>query len=335
MLKRTLSSLAPVIAVVAFLLVACSRGNGSTKATTVRIGWQTAWATQGQVVQAMRTTDILDRNGILGEFTGFPAGPPAIEAALAGALDVVSGGSQPIIQLLSRSDEWVIVGRHANVRLGVLVPPSSEIEDLRSLAGKKIGLPIGSTAERFVLLLAEAENIPLNEIELMNIGIEELGEFVGRGEPWGDIAAVAAWEPTVSLIEQADLGRVVAEENEITLTAMSKAFITEQPEAAVGYMRATLEAWHHYATHRDELNRSYLQESRLALEHGLLEGIAGNEPNAAVTRVENVDIAINDDLQARLQRSADFLLERQILTRPVRIAAVTNQELLARARVDL
>src|SRR4051794_13878857 len=89
---------------------------GDPGLTKVRIGWQTAWATQGQVTQALKQTDILRQNGLRGEFVGFPSGPPAVEAALAGNLDVVSGGSQPILQLVAKSNEWVIVSRHTHVR---------------------------------------------------------------------------------------------------------------------------------------------------------------------------------------------------------------------------
>src|SRR5438105_3339257 len=98
-----------------------------THVAPLRVGWQTAWATQGQVVEALKHTDILQQNGLTAAFTGFAAGPPAIEAALAGSLDIVSGGSQPMLQLIAKSKDWVIVSRHANVHLGILVPRDAAV----------------------------------------------------------------------------------------------------------------------------------------------------------------------------------------------------------------
>lgn len=34
----------------------------------VRIGWQTPWATQGQLTEILKHTDILKNNGIKGDF---------------------------------------------------------------------------------------------------------------------------------------------------------------------------------------------------------------------------------------------------------------------------
>src|SRR6266705_2634295 len=75
----------------------------------IRVGWQTAWATQGQVVEALKHSEILKRNGIAATFNEFSSGPPAIESALAGNLDVVSGVSQPLLLLLGKSTNLIVV----------------------------------------------------------------------------------------------------------------------------------------------------------------------------------------------------------------------------------
>jgi sulfonate transport system substrate-binding protein len=331
--RKSIMFIFVVIALSISLLGVQMSEKDEAKTTLVRTGWQTAWATQGQVIEALQHTDILKQNGLRGEFIGFLSGPPAVEAALAGSLDVVSGGSQPILQLIAKSRDWIIVSRHANVRLGILVPPESKITKLTDLKGRQVGVPIGSTVERFVLLSARAAGLKPNDLTLVNLGITEQGELVRAGtkKSWGDFAAVGAWEPTVSLLEQKGLGRVIAEENEITLTAMSKAFIKNHPDVAVAYLGATLKAWSYYATHRSEMNEQYLKDALLPIDASMLETIAKNEPNAAIKRPEEIDISLTPEILKQLQETIDYLVERKILSRQMRIEEEVNRMLLQKA----
>jgi sulfonate transport system substrate-binding protein len=336
--RRTFITVIVVVIVLsAGLLGGQKPEKGGVETTLVRTGWQTAWATQGQVVEALQHTDILKQNGLRGEFIGFLSGPPAVEAALAGSLDVVSGGSQPILQLVAKSQDWVIVSRHANVRLAILVPPESKISKMTDLKGRQVGVPIGSTVEHFILLSARAAGLKPNDVTLVNLGITEQGELVRAGtkKSWGDFAGVGAWEPTVSLLEQKGLGRVIAEENEITLTAMSRAFITNHPDAAVAYLRATVQAWAYYATHRSEMNEKYLKDSLLPIDASMLETIARNEPNATVKRPEDVDISLTPEIVKQAQETVDYLAERKILARDMKIEEEMDGSLLQKAMNSL
>ncbi len=66
--------------------------------TQIRIGWQTPWATQGQLTQVLKHTDILKNNHIVGDFKGFSYGGPLNEAALANEVDVIFTADQPAIR---------------------------------------------------------------------------------------------------------------------------------------------------------------------------------------------------------------------------------------------
>ena len=55
----------------------------------IRIGWQTTWATQGQLAVILMKTDILKNLGFEPEFVGFSYGGPLNEGALAGEVDVL------------------------------------------------------------------------------------------------------------------------------------------------------------------------------------------------------------------------------------------------------
>ena len=71
--------------------------------TPVRIGWQVPSSTQGQIVQVLKRTDVLEQHGLIPTFIPYSYGKPQIAAALGGKLDVVFSGDQPAINLVSAS----------------------------------------------------------------------------------------------------------------------------------------------------------------------------------------------------------------------------------------
>ena len=53
------------------LLVSCAQKTDTisaqqTDTTPIRIGWLVSWATQGQLAQTLKHTDILEKNGLQG-----------------------------------------------------------------------------------------------------------------------------------------------------------------------------------------------------------------------------------------------------------------------------
>src|SRR3989338_1727217 len=116
--------------------------------TSIRIGWQIPWATQGQLTQILKHTDILKNNSLKAEFNGFTFGGPLNEAALAKQVDVIFTADQPAATLLSKNPNWVIIGRLMYNRVSLYVPPKSSIETVADLRGKTVGMPFGAAAQR-------------------------------------------------------------------------------------------------------------------------------------------------------------------------------------------
>ncbi|MCG8351590.1 MAG: hypothetical protein MI924_27805, partial [Chloroflexales bacterium] len=63
-MQKQLCSLA--LGIVILLISACGSSVAPAAApaaqTPIRIGWQTTWATQGQIVQALDKTNVLEKN---------------------------------------------------------------------------------------------------------------------------------------------------------------------------------------------------------------------------------------------------------------------------------
>src|SRR5690606_23399131 len=129
------------------LLGACASTEDPT-VTTIRIGWQVSWATQGQIAQTLQRTNALALNGLRGEFKGFSYGAPLNEAALAGEVDVLFTADQPAAALLARDDRWKIICRLRHSRVALYVPRNSRIRTVADLRGRTIAMPFGAASLR-------------------------------------------------------------------------------------------------------------------------------------------------------------------------------------------
>ncbi|HOP36094.1 MAG TPA: hypothetical protein PL090_07195, partial [Syntrophales bacterium] len=93
----------------------------------VRIGWHVSSATQAQIVQVLKRTNVLEIHGLEPRLVPFSYGGPEVEAALAGKLDVLFAGDQGVINLIARGGKWKIVARLQYDQVAVMEPPNSPI----------------------------------------------------------------------------------------------------------------------------------------------------------------------------------------------------------------
>src|SRR4051794_22856865 len=101
------------IAVFTTLLVVLAfagcRRSTSDSSFRLRLAWQPPWSNQGQVVEVLKNTNVLERHSVKVDYKGFTYGGPMTEAALAGQVDVLFLGDQPAATLMSKDKRWHIV----------------------------------------------------------------------------------------------------------------------------------------------------------------------------------------------------------------------------------
>jgi ABC-type nitrate/sulfonate/bicarbonate transport system substrate-binding protein len=124
--------LANVIAIAFALCAACPVRTAVAEAKRghVRVGWQTLWATQGQLVMALKHSNIAELVDTDLDFIGFADGPHLNQAVLAGQVDVLLTADQPAIALLNIRPEFRIVARMMYNRICLYVPTDSPIHDV-------------------------------------------------------------------------------------------------------------------------------------------------------------------------------------------------------------
>lgn len=282
--------------------------------TKVRIGWQIPWATEGQLTQVLKHTDLLKENGLEGEFKGFTYGGPLNEAALAGEVDVLFTADQPAMMLMSKSDDWVIIGRLMYNRVSLYVPPKSEIKKVADLKGKTVAMPFGAAAQRMALLEEKMAGLdPKNDVNNINLGIYEQSDLVRDPEAmkWGDVDALAGFDPTPAIFEEKGLVRNLAVGNVVSVIVMNKSYIEANPEAPVNFLKAFKGAYQYYRDNTEQANNWFTEEAGLDITPEALAIAASVEPNLGDGEIR---LDFSEDDYRVIDEAVNFLVEQKIIS---------------------
>jgi len=306
----------------------CGRRNkGSDHLVPIRIGWQVAWATQGQLALILQKTNDLELNGLQGDFRSFTYGAPLSEAALSGQLDVAFIGDQPAINLLSRSTDWKLIGRLMDFRVAIVVPLNSSIGSVADLKGKTLGIPFGASTHRVALqMLTEAGLDPVKDVHIVNIDITEQSDIVNSasGKMWSGIDAFASWDHHIALYESKMLARILKSGTALGVIAMSKKFIDDHPDAAVGFMAAFKLAYYFYANNRDKADGWFAETTAGKFDMNILRQVASIEPNLLTTDIQTMHVILTKENLDILQTAADFAFAQKLIQNEVTVAMVVE-----------
>ena len=302
--------------------------SSSATLTPIRIGWQTTWATQGQITQTLKCTNVLTKNGLTGSFVGVSYGALLNEAALAGEVDVIFTADQPAAALLARSTDWVIIGRLMFNRVAMYVPPASPITTVVALKGKTILMPFGAAAQRVAFkALADAGLEPWRDINAVHLDITEQASIVKRGtaSSWGEVDAMVGFDPMVAILETSKQARIVHLGMVTSVIVMSQTYIHAHPDVPVQFLRAFQEAVLYYAHHVEQANTWFLHASQLTFGHDVLALAASVEPNLQAQTIGDVQITFTPALIAGMQEAADFLFAQKLVRRHLQIVDYIDQ----------
>src|SRR3989339_94915 len=270
-----------VILVCSFIFtnVACTSID-YTKQTKIRIGWQVPWATQGQIVQILKHTDILKKNGLEAEFVGRTYGPELNAAALGGEIDVVLTADQPAAALFSKDKGWIGIGRLMYNRTSTYVPINSSINTIK-------------------------------ELKIINIDIRNQGALVVLNKDkikWDQFDALSGFDPTPAIFESRRYVKVLDVGKVCSLVLMNNDFIKKNPKVAEKMMQSIFDAYDYYRKNVEQANKWFMQESRLNdIDQNACNIAASIEPNIKVEdRAKMRVYFIEEDFEI-MQRAADFI----------------------------
>lgn len=321
--QRKLGAYLSAIGVLLFLLMLSACGNNApeqraAELVPIHIGYQTAWTGQGQIAHVLKRTNILELNGLKGEFTGFTYGMPLSEAALAGEVDVGFAADQPIVSLLARGGKFKVVARIPNGRAAIIVPLESDIRTIADLKGKILAIPFGSSTHRIALgMLRDAGLDPDRDLKIINMDITEQAGVVSAGtdKQWkGAVDALASWDPNILIFENKGFARVLKQEVALGFAYLSEDFIQQHPEATVAFIKSFIEAYYYYVTNQAQANQWFAEEARIQFDPALLDVAASFEPNMQAKEITDIDVRLTENHLAQMRAGAEFAYSRKLIT---------------------
>ncbi len=214
--KSHLLSASAVVVITAGLLSACGgSSNHHAKAlsdykTAIAAGADTSkWSgytftigdNGGDGTQALASlSGVFDNAPYKVRFARFAYGPPLIQAAATGALDIGSVGDVPPITGAAKTYGFKIVAVERSLHPDqpaedILVPKDSKITSLAQLRGKKIAVPQGSSAHGLALLALKSVGLTPDDVTL-----DFLDPAAGASAfASGKVDAWAIWNPQATL----------------------------------------------------------------------------------------------------------------------------------------
>lgn len=167
-------------------------GCGSTHddADTLTLGWvvDPSWAQ----VPVANDLGYFKSGGVTVKIVPFPTGAAALEALLGGAVDVANGGDVPTSAAVLKNPQLRVIADGARWSEGRFVARrSAGINSLADLSGRKIAVPLGSSAHYFATkFLSEAKV----DAQLVQTGPAEIVTAIADHS----VDAIAVFQPALA-----------------------------------------------------------------------------------------------------------------------------------------
>lgn len=143
-----------------------------------------------------------DKAGVSVELVDLKGGSDALKAVLGGSADVVSGYFDHCVNLAAKKQElvsFVVYDRYPGLVLVVAPSHSGEIQSVKDLAGKKVGVSApGSSTDFFLKYLLKKSGLDPASASVIGVG---LGATAVAAMEQGQIDAAVMLDPAVTVLQ--------------------------------------------------------------------------------------------------------------------------------------
>lgn len=331
--KPLIAILSGVILLIIALIISSSISSAKSpqKHVPIRIGWQLATSTQGQLVEVLKRTNLIDRLGLDPTFVPFSYGEPEVAAALRGDLDVMLSSGQSVNNLLAKGGKWKVLARLHFIPAALMVPPDSPIKEIKDLKGKTVACTFGTIGHREATMKEEAAGLnPDKDVKHVNMDILEIQKLVEAGgrEKWGDFDAVALWEPDISLFKSNGSARLLSSHRAVYLVSVSDKFIANNRQLTIRFLGEVAQAWDFFNRNRDRVNQWYIDDSQFGFTPDALTSAAKQDPNFDAKSLSAIDLRLDDEALRILEFGAKWAHEHGYTQAVVPIRQAVDMSLL-------
>ncbi|MBB4683339.1 ABC transporter substrate-binding protein [Amycolatopsis jiangsuensis] len=253
------------------------------------------------------------------EWSTFTSGPPLLEAASAGAIDLGRvGNTPPIFAAAAKAKISVVSVAKSNVeRETILVPPDSPLRDVGSLRGKTIAVAKGSSAHGQLLNTLKKAGLSTKDVKLSFLQPSEAYAAFTQHE----VDAWSIWDPYTAQAQLDAHARVLADgrgsSNGLAFETAGRSALADPGKntAIKDFVQRVVKAQVWANTHHDEWARAW------AAETGLKPAVA----QKTVAAGRDVPAPLDDAVIASEQQLADAFTEEGTLPGKVDFSAFADR----------
>lgn len=244
--------------------------------------------------------------------------PPAMGAGVASnSLDVEWIGDQPTLAQLSNGIPIKIAGYQFDFELRLEATPS--ISSIQQLAGKKIGVPFGTTAYELASEVAAAHGFPASAI--VNVAPADLGTALHEGQ----VAAVSIWDPLWGILEKNYKTVPLSKVFHTGFVCMRAGFVRSDRQAAVKFLAAQILAIAFRAGNLAEADRRY--EAAFGIPTDVAQAAQSIDRSIAWKSPDEVRLELLDKDYKDLATTQAFLLKNKLIPRAIDIKPAVDMSL--------
>ncbi|OYV49129.1 MAG: hypothetical protein B7X10_02205 [Burkholderiales bacterium 21-58-4] len=209
----------------------------------------------------------------------FTSGPAALTSLASGQLPFMCGlGMPPVIAAIAQGVPLQVVFNQERYTkdAGLVVKSSSGIKSVAGLAGKSVGLVIGSQSSFELATYAKQAGLNLSSVRLVNLTPPELQSAWSTGR----IEAAVVWDPVYDFLVTHG-GRILMDDSKLPVTATSfnicvanKSFASKHPAVAKAFVKALGDGDNFLQSHRSAAMRVMAKAAGISVATAKIE-IAG------------------------------------------------------------
>ncbi|MDR1335709.1 MAG: aliphatic sulfonate ABC transporter substrate-binding protein [Tannerella sp.] len=287
------------------LLCACGGKPAGDRPQAIRIGYIGGHSQAAIIQQLGWFEEEFGRDSIRVTLQRFDYGPPEIEAFLAGDLDFGTVGDQPAIVGWAKGVDIKAIGSiSGGYRLfGLVAGDASGIRSTKDLKGKKVAVAAGTSYQHLLYLYLQEAGLEKADIQAVNLKFSESVTALASG----DVDAAVLGEPFLSLVENRQLGKVVAFSDGLKYAVVpivaAGDFLEKYPAIALRLLKLYDRANRWGLANRDSAIAIYRRDVPF-LPHEVVEALYDKNP---------ANIALNDTMIHALRDTYGFLVQEGIV----------------------
>lgn len=258
------------------------------------------------------------------QWSTFTSGPPLLEAANAGAVDIGGVGNTPPLFSAAAGAQIAVVSADQGPVTGdtVLVPPGSSIHDLAGLRGKRVAVAKGSSAHGNLLLVLKKAGLTPSDVTISYLQPADAYAAFSQHQ----VDAWAIWDPyTSQALQEAGARILVDGTGTLGGATPGTAAPTDGSALSNGYefqvaARAALADPGRNSAIRDYLLRlakatvwAATHQSAWAAVWAKQTGLSSKVATAAVVNLARKPVVLSDALVASEQNLADAFVAAKVL----------------------